>query len=126
MPTWGADMIERIEALQAKGIDPYGADDSVFERPYVYCFGHLRAHTSGWCTVSTYDKLPLDAVEGDQAATDEARGKGLYIYGDPRPCLNCGAMVRDGALGMSVDEANGTRCKPGDPRSPHHDPRNRY
>jgi hypothetical protein len=125
MPRLDDDEMTRIDALTARGIDPYAADDSVFGVPFLYCHGHLRAHSSGWCTVSNYEKTPLEATD-ERAATDEARSKGLYIYLDPRPCLHCGAMVKDGILGGSFDVHNSDLCEPGNPKSRRHDPRGRY
>lgn len=48
---------------------------------WVYCKSHVRPHTTGWCTVSVKDKVPLDANNRADAYA-EAREKGFKIYGE--------------------------------------------
>jgi len=73
--------------LVSEGLDPFSADDSEFGSDFVYCDGHVGAHTSGWCSVPLRSKIPLSTNLGDHShsqedANDEARNLGLKIYGD--------------------------------------------
>ncbi len=45
---------------------------------WVYCSQHLRPHTTGWCTVSNEDKVPLAAKTRGEAYA-ECRAKGLRL-----------------------------------------------
>lgn len=51
----------------------FGAD------AWVYCAQHLRPHTTGWCTVSTRQKVLLDA-KTDKDAYQECIDKDFPIY----------------------------------------------
>ena len=37
----------------------FGSDDKIWGTDFVYCNQHLRVHSTGWCTVSCYHKVPL-------------------------------------------------------------------
>ena len=73
-PSGGAEL-DNIHAnglnLLRLGIDPYG-EDSVFGTPFVYCGAHMRAHTSGWCTVRLVLKRPLNAQTAAEAKAEVA------------------------------------------------------
>lgn len=57
-------------------------DERKFGRDrWVYCSQHVRPHTTGWCTVSVNDKVPLDAKDRETAFA-EARSKGFRIFFD--------------------------------------------
>lgn len=75
------DYAKRREQLEAMGIDPAGADDLVFNTPWIHCGQHGRVHATGWCTVSNWEKHPMpgDTIE---AATAAAQEMGLWFY-DP-------------------------------------------
>lgn len=96
-----------VAALTERGIDPYGDDDTVLGE-FVYCHQHCRSHATGWCTVSLAEKTPLDATT-PEAALAEAREKGFWIYGDPRPCTNCGTPVD---LNKRATDGSGNYCPP--------------
>ena len=54
---------------------------------WVYCSQHLRAHTTGWCTVAVLDKVGLGNFEGDgseqfKKATEKCRYLGLKLHQD--------------------------------------------
>lgn len=120
MPNLGDAYYARLDACKERGIDPYGADDTVFGTGFVFCHQHLRPHSTGWCTVSNADKTPLSGATLDEA-TAEVRAKGWRIYGDPVPCVHCGRMVdRNGrvveAQSDATAEEDRTRC-PQAPRS---------
>lgn len=104
----------QVEALTARGLDPYSHDDSVLGTAYVYCASHLRAHTSGWCTVSLVDKYPLDATT-EPDATAEARAKGFRMHGDPLHCKTCGAEVKTAGPGLYQSVADGDTYCPQQP-----------
>lgn len=55
--------------LQRLGINPE-SEDSVFGTPFVYCGAHMRAHTSGWCTVRLVLKRPLLAQTAAEAKAE--------------------------------------------------------
>jgi hypothetical protein len=132
VPTWDDAMTKRIDTLTEQGIDPYDNDDKVFGETvgFVYCHAHLRAHATGWCTVSNYDKTPLTTVndgtwESEKIAADEARALGFWIYGDPRPCVHCQKQVKD--VGSThVDDEGNSRCYPDKKNSPAHTPFDRF
>lgn len=72
------------DAIEAMGFDPFSHDDREFGVDWVYCGGHVRAHTAGWCTVSNGNKVPLltrggNAAGFDAAAQEEARNLGLRV-----------------------------------------------
>lgn len=126
MPTIDDALLARHAALTARDLDPWGEDDSVLGVPFVYCHSHLRAHSTGWCTVAVGDKTPLAATD-HETATAEAREMGLYIFGDPKPCVHCGAMIVNPVDGDSYRDADGnTRCQPGEKSSRWHSPYARY
>lgn len=48
---------------------------------FVYCKQHVGPHSTGWCTVSASDKIPLQADNREEAYA-EAKAMGLDIYGE--------------------------------------------
>lgn len=78
-----ADRAPHEMYVRSLGIDPQGADDSVFGVPYIYCSSHRRAHNTGWCTVRNVNKVPLTATEGT-LATEECRKLGYSLYEDDK------------------------------------------
>ena len=122
---------QRMKALEAQGLGPWGTDDTVLGVDVALRHSHLRAHTTGWCTVPLCEKTPLtttgeDVATANQAATDEARALGFYVYGDPRPCVRCGVGVRERGISGYADESGGTLCYPDKKRSPSHTPHNHF
>lgn len=77
----GGENLENIHKngvnLLRLGIDPH-AEDSVFGTPFVYCGAHMRAHTSGWCTVRLVLKRPLTAQTAAEAK-EEVAALGLPV-----------------------------------------------
>jgi len=77
---------KNIDLLTSEGLDPYSNDDKSFGSDFVYCASHVNVHSSGWCTVPLYHKLPMNTPkETDDSlpeARDEARLLGLRIFGD--------------------------------------------
>lgn len=53
----------------------FGAD------AWVYCNQHMRAHQTGWCTVSPRDKVGL-GVKTAQEAYNKCRAWGFPLYAD--------------------------------------------
>lgn len=55
---------------------------------WVYCRQHMRAHETGWCSVSVRDKVAL-GVKTATEAQDKCRDWGFPLYVDlqkePRP-----------------------------------------
>jgi hypothetical protein len=56
-------------------------DDTTFGVKFVYCNQHLSPHSTGWCTVYNYNKIPLDAQILDEAFL-ECKAKGYKLYND--------------------------------------------
>jgi hypothetical protein len=69
----GIDYDRREVELANQGIPPDGDDDTAFGVAQVYCNQHMRAHGTGWCTVSNIEKFPLPA----DVSTAEAEVKRL-------------------------------------------------
>jgi len=71
---------ERDAAIQK---DPRNKADDFFEwgDAWVYCDQHLRAHITGWCTVSLRNKTLL-AANGHVQAIQECRERGFKLYDD--------------------------------------------
>lgn len=88
-----SDRTRRRAELLSAGYDPTSTDDTVFGARFVFCWAHHHPHPAGACAVELADKTPLDAVRL-LAATDEARDRGFWVYGDPRPCSDCGTTLR--------------------------------
>jgi hypothetical protein len=73
--------------------EPTTDDARVFgPNTYVYCSQHLKAHQTGWCTVSVRDKVAL-GVDNAQDAYAKCRALGLHIYGDPDPLTDARARL---------------------------------
>ncbi len=67
---------DTFEALKR----PFTQDEKSFGRgKWVYCSQHLRPHTTGWCSVSNSDKIPLIAESMGEAYIECARMQ-LHIY----------------------------------------------
>ena len=49
------------------------------EKQWVYCNQHLRPHLTGWCTVSTRNKIGL-GVESKEEAYQKCRDFDLKIF----------------------------------------------
>lgn len=67
------------ENLKTLGLNPDTDDDTVFETKYVYCAGHLKAHSTGWCTVRLALKRPLTSATKPEALT-EVQNLGYPTY----------------------------------------------
>lgn len=61
---------------------------------WVYCKQHCRPHSTGWCTVSPEDKVPLKAQTQAEAYI-EAKEMGH------RYCMDCGSKLPLSASGDS-------------------------
>lgn len=48
---------------------------------WVYCSQHVRAHTTGWCSVPVGEKTALHALSAEEAYA-ECRERGLQILHD--------------------------------------------
>jgi hypothetical protein len=48
---------------------------------WVYCKEHVGPHSTGWCSVSTDDKIALKAKDRDEAVA-ECRAMNLPIHGE--------------------------------------------
>ena len=48
----------------------YGSDDTICRNKFVYCTQHMRVHSTGWCTVSNYDKVFLLSETAEDAKTE--------------------------------------------------------
>jgi hypothetical protein len=48
---------------------------------WVYCNQHMRAHQTGWCSVSPRDKVGLGVATGREAY-DKCREWGFALYAD--------------------------------------------
>jgi len=46
---------------------------------YVYCRQHVHCHSTGWCTVSADDKIPLKATTHIEAV-EECKANGWRLY----------------------------------------------
>ncbi len=67
---------ERISmSLRSEDERTFGVD------AWVYCAQHLRAHKTGWCTVSNRDKTKLEATTEKDAA-EECRRRGFKLFSD--------------------------------------------
>jgi hypothetical protein len=124
MPTWDDAQMQWVAVLKDRGIDFRSTDDTVLGAALVYCEAHCNVHRAGQCTVPLYDKRPLDATDYD-TARDEVRAKGMWIYGDPRPCVHCGVMVT-GTQSPYRDTDGHDVCSPGKKRSPFHTPHRQF
>jgi len=51
---------------------------------WVYCNQHLKAHETGWCTVSPRDKVGL-GVKTAAEAYEKCRAWGFVLYADLHP-----------------------------------------
>lgn len=67
---WRAIMNETTEDVAAFGKDAW-----------VYCKQHMKAHQTGWCSVSPRDKVGL-GVQTAQEAYDKCREWGFPLYVD--------------------------------------------
>ena len=57
-------------------------DETAFGKDaWVYCSQHMRAHQTGWCSVSARDKVGL-GVTAAQDAYDKCRAWGFALYED--------------------------------------------
>jgi hypothetical protein len=61
------------ENLKRLGIDTDKDDDTVFGSKYVYCDGHRKTHSTGWCTVRLALKRPLTAETKEEALAEVAK-----------------------------------------------------
>lgn len=67
---------DTFEALKK----PPTEDQIAFGRnAWIYCDQHLRPHTTGWCTVSSRNKIKLDAGDYTEAVA-ECIKHGYTIY----------------------------------------------
>lgn len=75
----GIDYEKRIAELTAGGVAWDGTDDTVFGVPFVFCNQHLRAHGTGWCTVSNVEKVTLRATTHGEADDEAAAMRATAI-----------------------------------------------
>lgn len=54
-------------------------DEIAFGQCFVYCDQHLRPHTTGWCSVSSKNKIPLNAKTIEEAY-EECKHKGFKLH----------------------------------------------
>jgi hypothetical protein len=55
---------------------------------FVYCASHLRSHSTGWCTVSAEDKIPLGVTTPDEAhSMCERLGLSIFDFNAERTPL---------------------------------------
>lgn len=74
------DIRDCMAILQEMPEGEFSTDDRHLGK-FVYCKQHVRPHSTGWCTVGAYDKVPLTA-ETEVDAIAECRERGLKIYGE--------------------------------------------
>lgn len=61
------------------------ADERAFGKDaWVYCNQHMKAHQTGWCSVSPRDKVGL-GVTTAQEAYEKCRAWGFTLYSDLYP-----------------------------------------
>ena len=79
------DRIAAVTAILQTPINGEQEDVAAFGRhAWVYCRQHMKAHETGWCSVSSRDKVGL-GVDTADAATQKCREWGLDLYHDKYP-----------------------------------------
>lgn len=67
---------DTFEAL----VRPPTEDEITFGRKkWIYCSQHMAYHLTGWCTVSNFNKVALDATTVEDAQS-ECINKGLKLF----------------------------------------------
>lgn len=76
---------EANRALEERLVTGEQEDVAAFGRAaWIYCRQHMKAHQTGWCSVSARDKIGL-GVATAQEATEKCREWGLELYHDSSP-----------------------------------------